>query len=209
MEETKNFLSRTMQHFPHGMTRIYESNDYFDLVPERNDMEEIQSLVKRVKKGDTDAFVTLYETVYQDMYAYACYMLRNPADAEDAVSETVMCAYETIGRLRDAGKFRNWIFKILSNQCRKKRKSYLREGEAVEMEVSGSPDPMKQTEEKRDLEAAFTVLNEGERYIVNGFVFAGYRGEEIANFLNSKPSTIRSKYRRALQKMRKYLEVSA
>lgn len=180
-----------------------------DLVAERNDMEEIQSLVKQVKKGDTDAFVTLYKTVYQDMYAYACYMLRNSADAEDAVSETVMCAYETIGGLRDARKFRNWIFKILSNQCRKKRKSYLREGEAEEIERSGTADPMRQTEEKSDLEAAFTVLNEEERYIVNGFVFAGYRGgEEIASFLNSKPSTIRSKYRRALQKMRKYLEVS-
>ena len=169
-------------------------------------MEEIQSLVKRVKKGDPDAFVALYETVYQDMYAYACYMLRNPADAEDVVSETVMCAYETIGRLRDADKFRHWIFKILSNQCRKKRKTYLREGESMERVFSDPADPMVQAEEKRDLEAAFTILNEEERYIVNGFIFAGYRGEEIASFLKSKPSTIRSKYRRALQKMRKYLE---
>lgn len=169
-------------------------------------MEEIQSLVQRVKQGDTDAFVALYETVYQDMYAYACYMLRNSADAEDVVSETVMYAYETIGKLRDAGKFRHWIFKILSNQCRKKRKAYLREGNSAEMECSGSADPMAQAEEKRDLEAAFTILSEEERYIVNGFIFAGYRGEEIASFLKSKPSTIRSKYRRALQKMRKYLE---
>lgn len=169
-------------------------------------MEEIQSLVKRVKKGDTDAFVTLYETVYQDMYAYACYMLRNHADAEDAVSETVTCAYETIGKLRDADKFRHWIFTILANQCRKKRKSYLREQESSGIEVSEALDPMMQAEEKRDLEAAFTVLDEEERLIVNGFIFAGYRGEEIASYLKRKPSTIRSKYRRALQKMRKYLE---
>ncbi|MDE6851894.1 MAG: RNA polymerase sigma factor, partial [Lachnospiraceae bacterium] len=128
-------------------------------------MEEMQSLVQRVKKGDTDAFVALYKTVYQDMYAYACYMLRNPADAEDVVSETVVYAYENIGKLRDADKFRHWIFKILSNQCRKKRKSYLREGDSVEMEFSGSPDPMAQAEDKRDLEAAFTILSEEERYI--------------------------------------------
>lgn len=176
------------------------------IMQERNGMEEIQSLVKRVKKGDTDAFVTLYETVYQDMYAYACYMLRNRADAEDAVSETVTCAYETIGKLRDAEKFRHWIFTILANQCRRKRKSYLREQEASGLEVYGSSDPMIQAEEKRDLEAAFTVLDEEERLIVNGFIFAGYRGEEIASCLKRKPSTIRSKYRRALQKMRKYLE---
>lgn len=169
-------------------------------------MEEIQSLVKRVKKGDTDAFVTLYETVYQDMYAYACYMLRNRADAEDVVSESVVCAYETIGKLREPAKFRQWIFAILANQCRRKRKSYLQEQEPLGRQIPDSLDPAIRAEEKRDLEAAFTVLDEEERLIVNCFVFAGYQGKEIASFLKSKPSTIRSKYRRALQKMRKYLE---
>lgn len=169
-------------------------------------MEELQSLVKRAKEGDADAFVALYETVYRDMYAYAFYMLRNRADAEDVVSETVMCAFETMGRLRSAEKFRAWIFKILANQCRRKRKTYLREPEPMAAEVSGAVDPMTRAEEKRDLEAAFAVLSEEEQWIVNAFVFAGYKGEEIASFLKIKPSTIRSKYRRALQKMRKFLE---
>lgn len=169
-------------------------------------MEKIQSLVKRARNGDAEAFVSLYETVYKDMYSYAFYMLRNRADAEDAVSETVMVAYETIGRLRNAEKFRHWIFKILSNQCRKKRKNYLQEPEAMEDTLSDGVDRMNRAEERRDLEAAFAVLSEEEQWIVNAFVFAGYKGEEIASLLKIKPSTIRSKYRRALQKMRKYLE---
>lgn len=169
-------------------------------------MEGMEQFVQRAKKGDADAFVVLYETVCQDMYAYAFYLLRNQADAEDVVSETVMYAYETIGQLRSEDKFRHWIFKILSNQCRKKRKSYMRETGEVPADLSEAADPMLQTEEKRDLEAAMLILSEEERWIVNAFVFAGYRGDEIASFLGIKPSTIRSKYRRALQKMRKYLE---
>lgn len=169
-------------------------------------MKEMQDLVRRAKRGDADAFVALYETVYQDMYAYACYMLRNQADAEDIVSETVMCAYETIGRLRQADKFRNWIFKILSNQCMKRRKMYLREADHPAEECADGIDTMEQTEQKHDLEAAFAVLDEEERWIVNAFIFAGYQGDEVASMLGKKPSTIRSKYRRALMKMRKYLD---
>lgn len=169
-------------------------------------MKEMQGLVRRAKRGDADAFVALYEMVYQDMYAYALYMLRNRADAEDVVSETVMCAYETIGRLRQADKFRHWIFKILSNQCMKKRKTYLRETGQPVAECADGIDPVEQTEQKQDLEAAFAVLDEEERWIVNAFIFAGYQGDEVASQLGIKPSTIRSKYRRALLKMRKYLE---
>lgn len=168
-------------------------------------MKEMQDLVRCAKRGDADAFVALYEMVYQDMYAYACYMLRNRADAEDVVSETVICAYETIGRLRQADRFRHWIFKILSNQCMRKRKTYLREADLPMEEHADHADAMEQTEQKQDLEAAFSVLDEEERWIVNAFLFAGYQGNEVASLLGINPSTVRSKYRRALLKMRKHL----
>lgn len=45
-----------------------------------------------------------------------------------------------------------------------------------------------------------------ERLIVALSVFGGYTGEEIAGILEKNPSTIRSKYRRALKKMREKLE---
>ncbi len=39
---------------------------------------------------DTKTFAQMYETVYQDLYRFALCMLRNPQDAEDAVSEAVV-----------------------------------------------------------------------------------------------------------------------
>ena len=53
----------------------------------------------------------------------------------------------------------------------------------------------------------FGELEEEERFIVAFSVLGGYTGEEIADMLNMNHSTIRSKYRRALQKMKKKLEV--
>ena len=56
------------------------------------------------------------------------------------------------------------------------------------------------------VQAAFDQLTEEEKYIVNSFLFGGFKGKEIAESLGIGDSTLRSKYRRALQKMKKYLE---
>jgi len=45
---------------------------------------------------DAHTFVQMYETVYIDLYRFALCMMRNKQDAEDAVSEAVLKAYENI-----------------------------------------------------------------------------------------------------------------
>ena len=39
-------------------------------------------------------FSEMYETVYRDLYRYALCLMKNPQEAEDAVSEAVITAYE-------------------------------------------------------------------------------------------------------------------
>ena len=88
------------------------------------DAEKIADAVRMAQKGSQDAFMELYQLFYHELYAYACYMLHHKQDAEDVVADTIVAAYESIGRLRDVYRFRQWLFKILSNKCRKKLKSY-------------------------------------------------------------------------------------
>ena len=47
-------------------------------------------------KCDAATFAGMYETIYKDLYRYALCMMRNPHDAEDVVSETVIKGYERI-----------------------------------------------------------------------------------------------------------------
>ena len=68
-------------------------------------MEE-RMLVKRAKRGDVDAFGELYQRIYKKLYAYALYTLKNPEDAEDAVSQAVVDAYQSIGQLKKTRRFR-------------------------------------------------------------------------------------------------------
>ena len=63
-----------------------------------------------------EVFTQKYTEVYRDLYRFACYMLRNPQDAEDVVGETVADAYAGFSNLRSIDAFRSWIFQILSNK---------------------------------------------------------------------------------------------
>ena len=72
-------------------------------------------LVKRAKRGDVDAFAELYGKIYEKLYRFAFYMLKNAQDAEDAVSEAVTDAFEGIRGLKREESFANWMYQIVAN----------------------------------------------------------------------------------------------
>lgn len=145
----------------------------------------------------------LYQSVYKDLYRLAYYYLGNAQDAEDAVQEAVLSAYENFGKLKKEASFRPWMFKILVNCCRKHlRRSRKAENPQETPEAYYEPSLSAQAE----LFELLGKLSEEERLIVTLTVFGGYKGEEIARILNKKHSTIRSKYRRALKKLELQLD---
>ena len=52
-------------------------------------------------------FSEMYEIVYRDLYRYALCLMKNPQEAEDAVSEAVIAAYENIHKLKKEEAFKN------------------------------------------------------------------------------------------------------
>lgn len=149
-----------------------------------------------------EQFWELYEQVYKDMYRLAYYYLGNAQDAEDAVGETVLKAYEKFASLRKKESFKSWIFKILVNQCM----TFLRKKAARgTSELIEEPSIELALEDSMAAEDLLSVLSGEERQIVALSVFGGYKGEEIAQLLHIKHSTVRTKYRRALKKMERYL----
>lgn len=145
-----------------------------------------------------ERFMELYQTVYQDLYRLAFYYLGNVQDAEDAVQETALAAYEHFGTLRREEAFRAWIFKILVNCCRKHWRENMAKTQPME-EQDAVCEPVRSSQ--AEIEEMLRGLTEEERMIVVLTVFGGYKGREIARILGRNHSTIRSKYRRALKKL--------
>ena len=155
--------------------------------------------VKQAVKGDTEAFARLYSLVYKDLYHVALCSLRNPHDASDAVSDTVIDAYSSIGRLRDEKAFRSWIFKILSVKIKQKQHEYYNSAEELPEDESLKEDF---SFENTELKEAVGKLDNQSRLILSMSVLGGYTSEEIAEICGLKASSVRSRIARIKEKLR-------
>lgn len=164
-------------------------------------------LIGMAMRGDRDAFAALYMRCRDSLYRYAYFRLGSAEDAEDAVSACITEAYAHIGTLRAAGAFRTWIFRILYRCCcavqRELIAAHDRADEDALYTLPASPDG---TALSPELQEAFGILGGEDREIVLLSVIAGYNSSEIADILSLKPSTVRSRLKRSLAKMRKFLE---
>lgn len=161
-------------------------------------------LCRKAQQGDTEAFAALYETVSSKLYSTAFYMLGRKEDAEDVVMETVTDAFAEIRSLREPGAFEGWIFRILMNKIKRKRKSYITETVELEEDITSSRDDV--SDEGIALRKALETLSETDRSIIVLDVLGGYRSEEIGRMLGMNPNTVRSRKQRAFKKLRSMLK---
>lgn len=167
-------------------------------------MEDMTFLVERARNGDAEAFGELYKLVYKDLYRYAYYALGHREDAEDVVMEAVTEAYVQIRRLRRAEAFRGWIFRILQARVMRKRKEYVsKTAELTEAMEETLAAPGSDFSSNAALRAALATLSEQDRTILLLHIFGGYTSLEIGQMLHMKDATVRSREKRALEKLRK------
>ena len=170
----------------------------------------LEQTVQRAQNGDQAAFGELYSYYYKEMYRYALYSLGHEQDAQDVVAETVASAYAQIRHLRDAEAFPMWLFRILSNQVKRKKKGYVVEKKHTSLDEAADlpSDYDPQSESKIDLHRALGMIPQKDREIVILSVVDGFTGNEIARILKMNPATVRSRLSRALKKLQQILSVS-
>ncbi len=165
-----------------------------------------KELVSMAKNGDINAFCTLYGKYKNKLYSYAYYRLANREDAEDAVQNCVLTAFEQIGRLRKEEAFSAWIFRILSCACASAIREQIRRRNSDSIENAEIlPFSEDNTEERRELRRALNVLSEDERNIVLLAVVGGFKSREIAKISGLTAGGVRSKLSRSLAKMKSEL----
>lgn len=163
-----------------------------------------RELISRAKRGDKRAFASLYSLYKDRLYRYALYRLGNTEDANDAVCDTVLKAYEQIGSLRKTSAFNSWIFTIHSAVCSGYIKEQIRKRELCSIDDFKSSDELKCSLNTQSLELneAMSVLNEQEKEIVLLSVVAGFNSKEISGLTGLSDGGVRSKLSRSLAKMR-------
>ena len=75
-------------------------------------------VIARVLDGDTEAFGVLVDRYQDEFAAYAKHMTGSRDDAADIVQESLIRAYNSLGRCSERERFKGWLFRIVSNQCK-------------------------------------------------------------------------------------------
>ncbi|MDE5770739.1 MAG: sigma-70 family RNA polymerase sigma factor [Ruminococcus sp.] len=162
-------------------------------------MKDFSADVKLAKKGNTEAFSRLYETVYKDLYHIALYSLRNSHDASDVVSDTVLDAYCSIDKLREPKKFKSWIMRILSVKIKRKQKEYFSNTEELNEDF---PETDNFDYDSVELKDALDRLDSESRLMLSMSVLGGYTSDEISEICEIKSGTVRSRLSRIKEKLR-------
>ena len=76
------------------------------------------ALLRRLRDGDEEAFVTLVARYQQPMLRFARSMLPNQAVAEEVVQDTWMGVVRGIDRFEGRSSLKTWLFRILTNRAR-------------------------------------------------------------------------------------------
>lgn len=164
----------------------------------------MKELCEKARNGDAGAFAELYAQYAQKLYATAFYLLGRKEDAEDIVMDTVADAFAQIRSLRSAEAFGGWIFRILMNKLKRKRKEYANALEDELQDVlpaqTGEPNA-----EHAALRQALAELPQQDREIILLGVLGGYESAEIAKILGLNANTVRSRRMRAFAKLREKL----
>ena len=163
----------------------------------------MEELVEKATNGDKEAFTKLILENQIKLYKIAKARLRNEADIEDVVQETMLILYTKLSKLKDNTKFEIWLYKILINQCNKKyrkNKINLLPLEMIENQKIYSTE--EKIENKLDYEKILDMFSEKDRIIILLYYSNGYTTKQIAEILNKNENTIKTKLRRMKLKIR-------
>lgn len=163
-----------------------------------------ENLIARIAAGDRDAFAEVYEATKSSVYGFALSILKNREDAEDVMHDTYLKLYKSAGSYLPQGKPLAFILTIVKNTAYNKLRSR-RELPADAVTEESSPDAYGPVEDKMLLDTALKVLDDTERMIVLLHAVSGMKHREIAEILCLNQSTVLSKYRRALKKVKEGL----
>lgn len=181
-----------------------------------------RELVEAARKGDRDAFRTLFERYHRRAYALAFGVLRHQDDALDVVQDAFIKAHKYLDKFEGNSSFYTWLYRIVMNlaidHLRKHRRAkpveldeqHLEEGGVEESllpkVLGGNPGRALMDKEIRArIDEALGELSENHRAVLIMRELEGMSYEEMAQAMNCSKGTIMSRLFHARKNMQKRL----
>ena len=173
-------------------------------------------LIHRVLDGDETAFSELVKKYQRQVHALAWRKIGDFHIAEEITQDTFLRAYQKLRTLKKPQRFASWLYVIAANRCNtwlhkeQSRAQLLKNKGGVRPEKPSYSEYVVEENERISLQAQREVvkkllakLEESERTVMTLHYFAEMSCTEIGAFLGVSANTVKSRLRRAQQRLRK------
>lgn len=180
------------------------------------------AIIQRVRGGDTASFELIMRRYNRRLFRIARSVLRNDADAEDAVQDAYIRAYEHLSGFEGTGPFSAWLAKIALNEALGR----LRGADTAKTQIS--LDDPEESEEANYMANLIYRLPSPEQNVARGevrhllesaidalpdayrmtFIMCGVEEMSVAETaacLDVEPATVKTRYHRARNILRQQL----
>jgi RNA polymerase sigma-70 factor (ECF subfamily) len=166
--------------------------------------DEERALVSLARNGDERGFAGLVRLHQRRAYIVARSIVMTHEDAEDAVQEGFLRAYQALDRFDPAQAFGAWLNRIVANAALDlARRRKVRNAEEISESIPATfRDPAVSGELRERLEAALAQLPDRARAVIVMHDIEGFTHAEIGEMLSIPGGTARSDLHHARQKLR-------
>ena len=173
-------------------------------------------LIRRILQGDQDAFSPLVKKYQKGIHALVWRKIGDFHTAQEITQDAFLKAYKKLGTLKDHTQFPGWLYVIAANLC----SDWLRRNrlpmESLDAGDANGVDKVSYSQyvaEKQATEADETrrevvkkllqKLPESERTVMTLHYLGEMTIKAISEFLGVSPNTVKSRLRRARNRLRK------
>lgn len=185
-----------------------------------NELDD-RELVSAARRGDRNAFRTLFERYHRRAYALAFGVLRHQDDALDCVQDAFIKAHRYLDKFEGNSSFYTWLYRIVMNlaidHLRKHRRIKPVELDETKVEDAGDEsllprilgaNPGRALMDKQiraRIDQALGELSENHRAVLVMRELEGLSYEEMAQAMDCSKGTIMSRLFHARRNMQKRL----
>ncbi len=172
-------------------------------------------LVHNILSGDGTAFNTLVEKYQKTIHAIAWQRIGDFHVAEEITQDVFLQAYEKLSTLKDPNKFARWLYVITKRRCTRwlqREKPAMLSLDATDEATLEKSAFVNYVAEQREEKAAeqyrvivdnlLEKLSENQRTVVVLYYLHEMTSEAISKFLDVSINTIKSRLRRARQRLK-------
>jgi RNA polymerase sigma-70 factor (ECF subfamily) len=167
------------------------------------------TLTAQLAKRDSSAFEEVFKMYFKNLHAYACTILKEEADAEEAVQQVFFKLWERAEHLSFSGSVAAYLYRAVHNQClnqlkhqKVKANHQLHVAYSMKNESVNGPAKMISKELEQKIREALNELPEQCRTVFQLSRFEDMKYREIADQLDISIKTVENQMGKALKQLR-------